>query len=217
MKIEDMPKYHKIHTIWKREPQKPRKLIEGEWSAPEFGYLQNNQWLFSEKVDGTNIRIGWDAEDKSICFGGRTERAQLQSSLVTRLTELFTSEKLLAVFPENQVILFGEGYGAKIQKSGGKYKSDGVDFALFDISIGNWWLKRERVEEIARELNIGIVPFVGCGTLANAVKLCKEGFNSAWGDFLAEGLVMRPAVELRDRGWRRVIAKLKYRDFHRSE
>ena len=213
MKIEDVPKYHKIQTIWKREPEKPRRLIEGDWSCPEFQYLRNNTWLFSEKVDGTNIRVAWDAGDKSICIGGRTERAQIPASLVARTLELFTVEKLLSVFPENQVFLFGEGYGAKIQKGGGNYKSDGVDFVLFDISIGRWWLKREDVEGIAQRLGIKMIPFVGAGILLDAIKLCEKGFNSQWGDFLAEGIVMRPAVELQDRAGRRIIAKIKHKDF----
>lgn len=26
----------------------------------EFDYLKDNTWIFTEKVDGTNIRIMWD-------------------------------------------------------------------------------------------------------------------------------------------------------------
>ena len=34
-----------------------RKFILGEWTTPELKYLKDNQWVFTEKIDGTNIRI----------------------------------------------------------------------------------------------------------------------------------------------------------------
>ena len=52
-----MKEYHKIQTIFKRDPEnKFKTLIYGEFSLPEFEYLKNNTWIFTEKVDGTNIR-----------------------------------------------------------------------------------------------------------------------------------------------------------------
>ena len=51
-----MKEYHKIQSIYKRD-EKTRKFIEGQWSLPEFEYLQNNRWLWTDKVDGTNIRV----------------------------------------------------------------------------------------------------------------------------------------------------------------
>lgn len=50
-----MREYHKIDTLYKRDMDSPRKpLIIGDWSQPVFGYLADNQWEFTEKVDGTN-------------------------------------------------------------------------------------------------------------------------------------------------------------------
>jgi hypothetical protein len=45
------------------------------------------------------------------------------------------------------------------------------------------------------------------------VKICNKGFESQWGDFIAEGIVARPQVELRDRAGHRIITKLKHKDF----
>ena len=54
-----MEEYHKIHTVFKRDPVTNFKgLLVGQWSKPEFQILQNIRWDFSEKIDGTNIRIG---------------------------------------------------------------------------------------------------------------------------------------------------------------
>jgi len=50
-----MNKYHKISTVFKRDPENNFKtLLFGEFATPELEYLQDNMWVFTEKVDGTN-------------------------------------------------------------------------------------------------------------------------------------------------------------------
>ena len=46
-------------------------------------------------------------------------------------------------------------------------------------------------------------------------EVARQGFQSMWGNFQAEGLVVRPLVELRSRTGERVIAKIKCKDFAR--
>ena len=205
-------KYHKIKTVYERDPEnKYKTLILGSYATPELDYLKSNDWVFTEKVDGTNIRIMWDGE--KMRFGGRTDNAQIPTFLYDRLGDLFSETILLDKFGDAEVILFGEGFGARIQKGGGNYISDGVSFVLFDVHIG-MWLKREDVEEIAESLSIDVVPIVGEGTLVAAVNLAKDGITSTWGDFPAEGLVMRPRVEMCTRAGHRVITKIKTKDFN---
>ncbi|SRR6266571_3404952 len=215
-----MKQYHKIQTIFKRDMTNGARLILDEYSEPEFEYLKDNPWVFTEKVDGTNIRIMWDGT--SVTFGGKTDDAQMPVFLLYKLQELFegTAKKLLfrETFTSDdkgatQVCLYGEGYGAKIQKGGGNYIANGVDFVLFDIKIGNWWLSRESVEEIAETFGIKTVPVLGEGTITDAIAMVRKGFNSQWGDFIAEGLVLRPKTELFSRKGDRIITKIKYRDF----
>jgi len=221
-----MMEYHKIQTVFKRDPETNNKnLLEGEYSLPEFKYLEENNWVYTEKVDGTNIRVEFDGSD--IDFGGKTDRAEIPGALLTRLNYLFASKIDLfkTIFPEKpnnegiviypEVCLYGEGHGAKIQKGGGNY-SPTQDFVLFDVRIGHWWLKREDVEDIASKFDIGIVPIIGIGTLFNMVEMTREGFKSRWGDFIAEGIVARPEVELKTRSGHRVITKIKYKDFPRG-
>ena len=45
------------------------------------------------------------------------------------------------------------------------------------------------------------------------VENVKKGFISKWGDFQAEGIVARPQVELKARNGKRVITKIKNKDF----
>jgi hypothetical protein len=205
-------KYHKIQTVFKRDPETNHKtLLMGDYSLPAFDYLQHNLWQFTEKVDGTNIRIG--LTNGVLQVGGRTDNAQIPSYLLPVLQNHFAADKLEPIFPENNFCLYGEGYGAKIQKGGGNYKPDGVDFVLFDVNIGGTWLRRESVEDIAAQLGIGCVPIIGQGTLSDMVNIVKQGFSSQWGSFRAEGIVARPVVEMFDRMGRRVITKLKCKDF----
>ena len=43
--------------------------------------------------------------------------------------------------------------------------------------------------------------------------MTRKGFSSQWGDFIAEGIVARPKVEMKTRRGDRIITKIKYRDF----
>ena len=205
-----MKTYHKIQTIFKRDPDtKFKTLLEGEYSKPEFEYLFNNEWTFTEKVDGTNVRIILDTR---LHFEGKTDAAQMPTPLVKRLQSLVSESELKEVFPDGNVCLYGEGYGAKIQKAGSLY-SPNQDFVLFDIKVGDLWLSRENVEDVAKKLNLDVVPIVGNGTLSDMMQLCRDGMTSKWGDFQSEGLIAKPKVEMRSRNGDRIITKLKTRDF----
>ena len=115
-----MSEYHKIQTVFKRDPSTRYKtLLEWQWTLPEFEYLANNQWEFTEKVDGTNIRVYY--RNGKISYGGRTDRAQIPATLVDRLNEMFVENKdrLEDTLKDADACLYGEGYGPKIQKGGG--------------------------------------------------------------------------------------------------
>lgn len=208
-----MSEYHKIQSIYKRDMASKRKtLIEGDWALPEFEYLAGNQWTFTEKVDVTNIRIIF--KEGQITFSGRTDDSQISAQLVARLNELVfpLAAKLGEVFAEGSVVLYGEGYGAKIQKGGGNYRAD-QDFVLFDVRVGQWWLQRADVHDVAHKLGLDVAPVIGEGTLHDAVDWAKRGICSTWGDFEAEGIVARPKIELCTRSGHRLITKIKCRDF----
>jgi len=214
-----MKEYHKIQTIFKRDPATNMKtLLMGEYSLPEFGYLQNNDWIYTEKVDGTNIRVMYDGN--TITFGGKTDNAQIPSPLVKKLQDRFLTQagKFTEIFgiEPTRVCLYGEGYGAKIQKGGGNYRQD-QDFVLFDVKVGDWWLERENVEDVAKHFGIEMVPVIGFGSLATMIEKVQGGFKSTWGDFNAEGIVARPAVDLFNRKGERIITKLKTKDFKNND
>ncbi len=209
-----MKTYHKIKTLWKRESKKPCNMIIGEYALPEFELLKDLKWVATEKVDGTNVRIMWDGD--KVRLGGKTDNAQMPLHLVEKLNELFGGEVNEQLFEQTfdcgDVCLYGEGFGEKIQ-SGGNYGK--VNFVLFDVKIGEWWLKREDVEDIARKLCVKIVPIMFESTLDELSEKAAEGFKSNWGEFMSEGLVARPSCELLARNGERIIVKLKHKDFQR--
>jgi len=210
-----MDQYHKIDTVYKRTPD--GKLLLGEWSRPEFEYLKDCRWVGTEKVDGTNIRVIW-RRGQSVEFKGKTDRAQMYVPLFAELQRLFPLDLLDRAIEESKadsLTLYGEGYGARVQKGSGNYIPDGVSFVLFDVRAGDFWLGRDAVQDVAGSLGVPIVPEMFRGTLTNGINCVSEGITSTWGDFEAEGMVFRPATELQDRAGRRIIAKSKTKDFNR--
>ena len=211
-----MKEYHKIETIFKRDMNGNKKLIEGKFRNPAIEQLKNINWEFTEKVDGTNIRIIWDGHNVS--FKGRTDNAQLPTPLYEKLNMLFkgleNEEIFEQLFGEKQVILYGEGYGGKIQ-NGGAYKKE-QSFILFDILVENNWLERENIKEIAKAFNIDIVPIVFNGTIKEAIDYVKNNPKSIISEEEKEmeGLVGRTPVPLFDKFGNRMIIKIKYRDFN---
>lgn len=212
-----MREYHKIETLYERDIEGTKQLIEGKFRNPTVEYLRNLHWQWTEKVDGTNVRVFWDGH--AVTFGGRTDKAQIPASLVNKLNEYFGGEANAQLFEqtfgEREVELFGEGYGAKIQK-GGNYIPDAVDFILFDVMVGDNYQPRESVESVAETFGLKVVPIVGEGTILEAVDFVKSNPKSviaANPDYDMEGVVCRPNVELRDRCGNRVIVKIKWHDF----
>ena len=101
-----------------------------------------------------------------------------------------------------------------LPKGGGNYGPT-QDFVLFDVKIGEWWLERPNIEDIATKLGLRVAPIIGEGTLLEMVELARKGITSQWGNFAAEGIVARPKCELRTRNGERIITKIKTCDFVR--
>lgn len=176
--------------------------------------------MFTEKVDGTNIRVLFDVEKHE--FRGRSNDAQMPPKLLKALEAMFVTEKLCEVFPDAvkmfesgsipEIVLYGEGYGATIQKGGGNYRAE-PSFVLFDVKINGMWLERPNVEDIASKLGIMVAPIIGEGNLHDMICMVESGIVSQWGAFAAEGIVARPKCELKTRNGERIITKLKAKDF----
>ncbi len=236
------PEFPKIDTLYERDEN--FKVDTTKLRRPEFAIPR--EWIVTEKIDGTNCRISLEPEHKTttpcssgcacavewvVRFYGRTENSQMPTFLLEYLQKTFTLGKMKSLWrgpgeAEYPLVLYGEGYGAKIQKGGGNYRRDSdVSFRLFDVLIGNTWLQRADVEEIAHKLIIKLVPFiktderstftteeitklvVGIGGLRSVVAR-EEGTPS-----FAEGVVAFTDPPLFNGQGKRLMWKLKTKDF----
>lgn len=196
---------------------------------------------FTQDYDENGVPVD---NDWFLYFCGRTENAQIPKHLKKKLMEIFqvfpdceeegewcespngmlmrtfsdVYDKMTATQQTSLTIsIYGEGYGVKIQKGGNYIKND-VGFILFDVKVGDWWLNREACEEIAKRLNIPIVPLIGYMTISEAIEFVKNGFKSTIAenpDYDAEGLVLKTPYGLQFRNGQRIITKIKTCDFQK--
>jgi hypothetical protein len=215
-------KYPKINTLWKRDEKNKFNIIEGDFACEEFESIRF--WEVTEKVDGTNIRViyrkrEWDlkVEEHShiIEFKGRTDEAEIPNFLLNKLKEIFTYDLFEKQFPESkEVILYGEGYGNKIQSVGKKYRKDN-SFILFDAYIDGWWLEQDKVKQLAIDLKIDCVPYFGIKNVGEIIDFVKKGFRSsiAQDNLNGEGIVARSHPLMLFRDGTPVMFKLKAKDY----
>jgi len=207
--------YPKIETLYERDENTHRLKQPLVLKNRVYGILKS--WYFTEKIDGTNIRVIWRGGKMTV--GGRTEGAQISGELVKFLYEALPTEKVQRVFPEGDAILYGEGYGAGIQKGGGDYsptkKVIFYDVMVPDASGHQWWLSWENTCDVASKLGLEVDPYLVEMTLEVATEMVRSGFPSGLngGKRQAEGLVGRPLETLFDKKGHRLILKLKTKDF----
>jgi len=211
--------YPKIETLFDRDPE-TFMVIPSQPRLAEFTMV--GPWLVTEKIDGTNIRVGLTPEGERL-IGGRTDNSQIPTFLLQHLDAVLPAEKLREAFAPDEetglypeVTLFGEGYGPKIQKGGGDYRDD-PGFILSDVHIGIW-LNWSSVTDIAENLGLPVVPVlegVGDGCLLSMCDSLREFTESveAVRKKLPEGYVARTDPLLLTRHGKRVMWKLKHSDF----
>jgi hypothetical protein len=205
-------KYPKIETLFERDAI-TRKVNPAMVKNPAYELLKT--WHWTEKVDGTNVRVLWQCADGigALEFRGRSDNAQLHLGLHKELFRLFDPQKLRNLWSDVPVVLYGEGYGAGIQRGGG-YRPD-QSFVLFDVLVaGKYWLTDENMRDTARTLGIDAVPSLGDVSLPTAVELVRGGFQShiPGATCPAEGVVGKPRVPLFDQHGQRLVVKLKSKD-----
>jgi len=227
------PKYPKIDTLYNRGDDFKVIPDEDHLRLKEAALIR--RWTVTEKIDGTNTRIIFEPNcmeggcateviGPTVFYGGRTDKTDPSMferlGLVDLFDKVFTVDKLAAAFPDmdGPVVLFGESYGPKIN-GGGAYSSV-PSFRLFDVLVGNWWLERSSVEDIAAQLDIKAVPVWGYKTgLGGIVELVRQGFPSfvsmeeGDGERMAEGIVARTEPLLLRRNGKPLVIKLKTKDF----
>lgn len=211
-----MIEFPKTFNLFKRDSS--HRMIYGQWSRPEYEALCNIPWVFTEKVDGMNMRVGID-EKGSVFVHGRTNNALIPGGLLEYIEEKgvkATLSELWAALSCRSITLYGEGYGPKIQQ-GDKY-GDRQRLVFFDAMVDGTWLTHAAAKRIVGQLGLDFVPTVAVGNLFDGFNLVRSGeFTSAWGDFLAEGVIGRPELPLYLVDGTRVACKIKHCDTSKME
>lgn len=214
--------YIKIHSLWKREgidcKTKKHNLIIGEYARPEFANIKT--WRVSEKVDGTNVRIYFSTHPDcyEVNFVGRTSKAVLQEPLLNYLKKTFTSMSIREIAEDvgtSSFVLYGEGYGPKIQAVGKNYRED-QGFILFDgINQHSKWLSRSTLKTIAEKFCIPLVPDLGIMDEKQIIEFVKSKPLSLCSitPHTIEGIVARAEPTVYFESGVPVIFKLKCKDF----
>lgn len=205
-----LKEYHKIYPPFMRSTE--TKKLSNIFISKSVAYLSDNKWKWTEKVDGTNIRIHWDGHKLSL--NGRTDKSQIPSDFIDYYFETFINSGIDLMieqrFEDNEVTLIGEGYGGKIQ---GKKEYGDTKFVLFDVCFNGTYLDREDMEHIGREFGLNVVPTVLVGTIDEAIGFVKTHPKSMLGDLEMEGVVGTPLIPLLNEYGKRIITKVKVKDF----
>ena len=120
--------------------------------------------------------------------------------------------------------IYGEGYGAKIQACGSQYLKDSNKVIGFDVKVTSnngdeLYLLNKNRDEIMNKMGMPIVPTIGYFTIQEAIDYVKRGFVSHVAEnnkaFIAEGLVCKSPVGLKNRQGQRIIFKVKTCDWNK--
>ena len=203
-------KYHKIKAPFVRNIE--TKKLTNIYLSNEIGYLAELKWGWTEKIDGTNIRIYWDGYQLSL--HGRNDNSQIPAEFIEYYYHTFINSGLDKIieqeFGEKEVIFFGEGFGGKIQNDG-KYGK--TRFILFDMMINGRYINSGLLEHYAKKFSLDYVPTVLVGTLQDAIDYVKTCPKSKLGNVEMEGVVGKPLFPLYNEFGERVITKVKVNDF----
>ena len=180
-----------------------------------------------------------------VTFKGKTDNAQIPPHLEKYMKETFDENRVLYSLGIEKYIpiekwvehgwcvskedltpvydkiplkytIYGEGYGMKIQKGGGRYLSNSVSFIGFDVKVNDMYLLRDNAMEVFNKLGADTVPYLGQMTIDEAIEKVRKGFVSAISEdrtLMAEGIVLSSPLGLKNRRGERLIVKIKYMDF----
>ena len=207
--------YPKIETVYRRDMEGSKKLIEGDFRNKTVKMLADFPiWYGTEKLDGTNMQIAWDGH--KLTLGGRTENTNIPPHILEYYNSTFnnneTEEIFEQVFGDKPMVLFFEAVGPKIQTFG-KHYSDSVKFILLDVyNVNNdsWW-PFDGIVDVAIALRVEHKICVCEGSIKDIIGFVKTVPMSSQSahPLPIEGVVAVPKVELKDANGERVIVKIK--------
>lgn len=167
-----------------------------------------------EKIHGTSAHVGWKFETKQVNFF-TGENYELFLSLFDKD---FLIKKFEEIFPDQDVVIFGEHYAGKCQGMSKTYGKQSK-FIGFDVKVGHVWLNVPNAHDVCNQFNLDFVHY-------DKIEVCLDNLNK-YRDMPSvqavrngitepkprEGIVCRPLTEMRTNNGERVIAKYKPEEF----
>lgn len=206
-------KYHKIwnaHDLGTERGPDYGKPILDKWFRPEFEELQDNTWTWTEKLDGTNIRIIWDGH--KVRIGGRTDDALIPTAVVHLVQDLFPEHKMEQQFGATPVFIYGEGLMPGLNGSF-RYTTTAMVIA-FDVKVGDWWLQPDGVIKACDQLGIPVAHNIGAWSPNDMIAMVGKGMKSRYNSaFYAEGVVGTPPHGITGRDGDRLKMKIKHEHY----
>ncbi len=172
-----------------------------------------------EKIHGTSTHISWtdngipEHQSELRFFSGGAGHEHFKG--------LFDAEFLEKKFKEigiPNVTIYGEGYGGKQQGMRTLYGED-LKFVAFDVKIGDRWLNVYDAEKFVDSFDLEFVWYTRTSTELDALDILRDAtsaqaLRNGCGVLpphkrLAEGVVLRPLIELTRNDGKRIIVKHK--------
>lgn len=207
------------------EPVECAEAHAGDWHVVFYGRSNKAQMpdFIQEYLEATfkveDMKQLWQGRRNCERCDGTGREDSGQPKILSQLAQPFPYAcDCVEPYP---ILLYGEAYGARIQKGGGNYRRDGdISFRLFDVLVGEHsWLTWDNVETIADMLNVKTVPLMAEALGPSIIlSIVRDGFKSVVAEeegtpMLAEGMVARTDPYLFDGQGRRVVWKIKTKEF----
>jgi hypothetical protein len=168
-----------------------------------------------EKIHGTSAHILLKIRNsvvEIIFFSGGEKHENFiklfdKDAIEAKAKELFP-------WPETDVFIYGEAYGAKCQGMSATYGKE-LKFIVFDVRVGGSWLNVPSAEDVAKHFKLEFVWYDKVSTDIESLDKVRIRFseqakrNGCGDDKMQEGVVLRPLIELKKNNGERIIAKYK--------
>lgn len=227
-----MKKYPKINTLFQRSIQgKITPQLQNKDTIKALSLIKD--LIVEEKVDGTNAQIivqrNLTTDEIIISYASRNNLIEDKDIMFIKETlDKIINKKAIAKwyrknFSTNPAVsIYGEVFGYKIN-TGGNYTGKERNYVVFDIVVEKSWLNVKDRNDVCNELGLKIVPKVMVipellsyeSFYSNLTKENKESLLAKKYDkeTTLEGYIIRPKLSLYVNGGKRVIGKIKCKDF----
>ena len=172
-----------------------------------------------EKIHGTSAGIHWKPWRYPLAF-------HISGAKYDQFVSLFNVEELTArfktLFPKDKVSIYGEAYGGKAQGMRDTYGPN-LQFVAFEVKVGDCWLAVPQAEDVATNLGLDFVWYTRVPTDLEEINRLRDqdsqqAIKNGMGEgHKAEGVVIRPLVELTKNNGERLVVKHKRDDFRETK